>query len=153
MRKQRPHLAARQHHWNARRTRRPQRRIEPAQFALEKLLIQKQQRAQCLILGRSRNVPIYRQIAEKFGNLLFAQFCGMPFAVEFRNIWFVGGGVLSAECLRLGLADEVRYSLVPILIGDGIQFFEKLNSDIALHLTEVKAYKSGIVALRYEVRK
>ena len=42
---------------------------------------------------------------------------------------------------------------LPILIGDGIQFFEKLDRDVALHLTEVKAYKSGTVALRYEVRK
>jgi hypothetical protein len=38
------------------------------------------------------------------------------------------------------------------LIGDGIPFFEKLDRDVALHLTEVKAYKSGTVALRYEVR-
>ncbi len=30
--------------------------------------------------------------------------------------------------------------------------FEKLDRDIALHLAEVKAYKSGMVALRYEVR-
>jgi hypothetical protein len=55
----------------------------------------------------------------------------------------------SDECLRLGLADEVRYSILPILIGDGIPFFEKLDRDIALHLAEVKAYKSGMVELRY----
>jgi dihydrofolate reductase len=71
---------------------------------------------------------------------------------RFRSIWFVGGGLVSAECLRLGLADEVRYSILPILIGDGIQFFEKLGKDVALHLMEVKAYKSGTVELRYEVR-
>ena len=70
----------------------------------------------------------------------------------FRNIWFVGGGVVSGECLRLGLADEVRYSILPILIADGIPFFEKLDKDVALHLAEIKAYKSGTVALRYEVR-
>ena len=72
---------------------------------------------------------------------------------KFRSIWFVGGGVVCGECLRLGLADEVHYSILPILIGDGIQFFDKLDSDIALHLMEVKAYKTGTVALRYEVRK
>jgi dihydrofolate reductase len=71
----------------------------------------------------------------------------------FRNIWFVGGGEVSAECLRLGLADEVRYSIVPMLIGDGIPFFKALDRDVALHLLEAKAYKSGMVALRYEVRK
>lgn len=56
------------------------------------------------------------------------------------------------SCLRLGLADEVRYSILPIVIGDGIPFFEKLDRDVALHLLEVQAYKSGIVELRYEVR-
>jgi dihydrofolate reductase len=70
----------------------------------------------------------------------------------FRTIWFVGGGVVSGECLRLGLADEVRYSILPVLIGEGIPFFGKLDRDIALHLAEVKAYVSGMVELRYEVR-
>ena len=72
---------------------------------------------------------------------------------NFPSIWFVGGGEVSAECLRLRLADEVRYSIVPVVIGDGISFFHGLDKDVALHLLEVKAYKSGIVALRYEVRK
>ena len=42
--------------------------------------------------------------------------------------------------------------MLPILIGDGIHFFERLGRDVALHLTEVKGYKNGMVALRYEVR-
>lgn len=71
---------------------------------------------------------------------------------NFRSIWFVGGGEVSGECLRLGLADEVRYSIMPILIGDGISFFDALDKDVALHLAEVKTYESGMVALRYAVR-
>lgn len=81
-----------------------------------------------------------------------AQFVDERLRPTFRTIWFVGGGMVAAECLRLGLADEVRYSILPILIGDGIPFFEKLDRDVALHLAEVKAYKSGMVALRYEVK-
>jgi dihydrofolate reductase len=72
---------------------------------------------------------------------------------RFRNIWFVGGSEVAAECLRLGLADEVRYSIVPAVIGDGLSFFQGLDRDIALHLVETTAYTSGIVALRYDVRK
>jgi dihydrofolate reductase len=72
---------------------------------------------------------------------------------NFPSIWFVGGGEVSAECLRLGLADEVRYSILPIVIGNGIPFFEGLDREVALHLIEATAYKSGMVALRYEVRK
>lgn len=69
---------------------------------------------------------------------------------RFRSIWFVGGGVVAGRCLRRGLAAEVRYSILPILIGEGIAFFERLDRDVALHLLEVKAYQSGIVALQGE---
>ncbi|HKK08983.1 MAG TPA: dihydrofolate reductase family protein [Gemmatimonadota bacterium] len=71
----------------------------------------------------------------------------------YRNIWFAGGGAVSGECLRLGLADEVRYSIVPVLIGRGIPFFGGLDRDVELHLLEVKAYRNGIVELRHEVRR
>lgn len=72
---------------------------------------------------------------------------------KFRSIWFVGGGEVAGECLRLGVADEVRYSIVPVVIGDGISFFGRLDKDVPLHLVEAKAYKSGMVALRYAVRR
>lgn len=72
---------------------------------------------------------------------------------NFGSIWFVGGSEVCAMCLSLGLADEIRYSILPIAIGSGVSFFAGLGQDIALHLVEVKAYQSGMVALRYEVRK
>src|SRR5205085_3690817 len=98
-----------------------------------------------------RELPRTRDTVEFYSGDL-AQFVNGRLRPTFHTIWFVGGGLLSAECLRLDLADEVRYSILPILIGDGIPFFEKVDGDIALHLAEVKAYKSGTVELRYEVR-
>lgn len=71
---------------------------------------------------------------------------------SYRRIWFVGGGAVSGECLRLGLADEVRYSIMPILIGEGIPFFAGLDRDVSLHLLEAKAYRNGMVALRHQVK-
>jgi len=99
----------------------------------------------------TRELPRIRDTVE-FHSGDLAQFVNGRLRPRFRTIWFVGGGMVAAECLRLGLADEVRYSILPILIGDGIRFFEKLDRDIALHLAEVKAYQSGMVELRYEVR-
>jgi dihydrofolate reductase len=99
----------------------------------------------------SRDLPRTRDSVEFYSGDL-AQFVNGHLRSTFRTIWFVGGGVVSGECLRLGLADEVRYSILPILIGDGIPFFDKLDRDIALHLAEVKAYKGGTVELCYEVR-
>ncbi len=98
-----------------------------------------------------RELPRKRDTVEFYSGDL-AQFVNRRLRPAFRTIWFVGGGVVSGECLRLGLADEIRYSILPIVIGDGIRFFEKLDRDVALHLAEIQAYKSGIVELRYQVR-
>ena len=100
----------------------------------------------------SRKLPRTRDTVEFYSGDL-ARFVNERLRPTFRSIWFVGGGAVSGECLRLGLADEVRYSILPILIGDGIRFFEKLDRDVALHVAEVKAYKNGTVELRYEVRR
>ena len=98
-----------------------------------------------------RDLPRTRETVEFYsGNL--AQLVNGRLRPAFSSIWFVGGGVVSGECLRLGLADEVRYSILPVLIGDGIPFFDKLDRDVALHLLEIKAYNSGVVELRYEVQ-
>ncbi|HEX7021083.1 MAG TPA: dihydrofolate reductase family protein, partial [Gemmatimonadaceae bacterium] len=82
-----------------------------------------------------------------------ARLVGDRLKPRFRSIWFVGGGAVSAECLRLRLADEVRYSILPVVIGDGISFFQGFDADVPLHLLEATPYKNGMVALRYEVRK
>jgi dihydrofolate reductase len=99
----------------------------------------------------SRELPRTRESVE-FHSGDLAPFVNERLRPRFRSIWFVGGGAVCGECLRLGLADDVRYSIVPILIGEGISFFEKLGRDVPLHLAEVKAYKSGMVALRHQVR-
>ena len=100
----------------------------------------------------SRELPKTRDTVEFYSGDL-ARLVNERLKPAFRSIWFVGGGAVCGECLRLRLADEVRYSIMPILIGDGISFFEGVDTDVALHLVEVKAYESGMVALRHEVRK
>ena len=98
----------------------------------------------------TRELPRTRETVE-FCSGDLAELVNGRLRSTYRSIWFVGGSLVSGECLRLGLADEVRYSILPIAIGEGIPFFATLGKDIALHLAEVKAYKSGVVELRYEV--
>ncbi len=98
-----------------------------------------------------RSLPKTRDTVEFCAGDL-ARFVNERLRASYRSIWIVGGGAVTSECLRLGLVDEVRYSMVPILIGEGIPFFGTLDTDIALHLVESKAYRSGMVALRYEVQ-
>ena len=72
---------------------------------------------------------------------------------RYRNIWCVGGSQVAAECLRLGLADEIRFTVLPVVIGDGLSFVEGLGRDVALHLLEVTPYRDGSVELRYGVER
>jgi dihydrofolate reductase len=100
----------------------------------------------------SRRLPRLRESVEFLSGDL-AQLVNERLRPAYRNIWFGGGGAVAGECLRLGLADEVRYTVAPILIGKGISFCDGLDQDVALHLVEVKAYDNGLVALRHEVRR
>lgn len=100
----------------------------------------------------TRDLPRTRDTVE-FHTGDLAQFVDTRLRPAFRRIWFVGGSAVSGECLRRGLADEVSYTILPVLLGEGIPFFDRLGGDIPLHLAEVKAYKSGMVELRYEVRR
>ena len=85
----------------------------------------------------SRDLPRTRDTVEFYSGDL-AQLVNGRLRPTFHSIWFVGGGTVSGECLRLGLADEVRYSILPVLIGDGIPFFDNLGRDIAPELCLVR---------------
>ena len=45
-------------------------------------------------------------------------------APRYGNIWLVGGAMLCQSFLRLGLVDEIRLSIIPILLGDGLRLFD-----------------------------
>lgn len=99
-----------------------------------------------------RDLPRVRETVEFYSGDI-AELVNRRLRPAFDSIWFAGGGAVAGECLRLGLVDEIRYSILPVLIGDGIPFFGKFDRDVPLHLAAVKAYKSGMVELRYEVRR
>ena len=52
----------------------------------------------------SRELPRIRDTVEFYSGDL-KQFVNGRLRPKFHNIWFVGGGVVSGDCLRLGLAD------------------------------------------------
>ena len=72
---------------------------------------------------------------------------------NYRNVWLVGGAALVKDFISLNLADEIRQSVLPIMLGDGTPFFDQTGQEKALHLKNVTAYKNGMVELHYEIRK
>jgi dihydrofolate reductase len=70
-------------------------------------------------------------------------------APRYRNIWLVGGAMLCQSFLRLGLVDEIRLAIMPVLLGDGLNLFGNSSTETRWRLKDVAAYKTGIVELLY----
>jgi dihydrofolate reductase len=70
----------------------------------------------------------------------------------YRSIWVVGGSTVAGDFLRRGLVDDIRLSIAPVVLGDGMPFFDRIRGEQPLHLRDVTAYTNGFVDLWYEVR-
>jgi dihydrofolate reductase len=70
-----------------------------------------------------------------------------------KNI-LVGGVDIPSQLIELGLVDEYRFVVMPIIVGKGRRLLEDVNlpEKRQLKLVESKAFKSGCVALRYVKR-
>ena len=68
---------------------------------------------------------------------------------RYRNIWLVGGAMLCQRFLALGLVDEIRLSIMPVLLGDGLRLFANSSVETRWRLKDVVAYKPGYVELVY----
>ena len=67
-----------------------------------------------------------------------------------KNI-LTGGVAIPSQLAELGLIDEYRFVVHPIVIGEGRRLFEGINlqEKLQLKLVESTVFKSGCVALRY----
>ena len=99
-----------------------------------------------------QNLPIERSNVELYSGDL-DQLVEELLKPRYRNVWVVGGAMLAKEFIRLKLADEIRLSVLPIILGEGKLFFDQLGQEQALHLENVTGFKSGIVELCYAIRK
>ena len=104
------------------------------------------------IVVTNRTLPIDRQNIETYSGDL-NQLVNERLKPNYRNVWLVGGAMLAKDFIRAKLADEIRLSVMPVILGDGTPFFDHIATEQALHLKDVTAYKSGMVELWYEIRK
>jgi dihydrofolate reductase len=61
----------------------------------------------------------------------------------------VGGPTTASTLIRLGLIDEYRLYVHPVVVGAGTPFFPALEDRIGLKLLETRTFPSGVVYLRY----
>jgi dihydrofolate reductase len=65
----------------------------------------------------------------------------------------IGGATLAAEAAALGLIDEYRPRVYPVLVGGGIPFFPRRERRVDLDLVETRTFSSSVVYLRYRVAR
>ncbi len=63
----------------------------------------------------------------------------------------IGGATLAAEAAELGLIDEYRARICPVLVGGGIPFFPQHERRVDLELVKSRIFSSNVVYLRYRV--
>ena len=66
-----------------------------------------------------------------------------------RNTWLVGGAMLCQRFLELGLVDEIRLMIAPVLLGEGLRLFGGSVMEERWDLKSVVPYKNGFVELLY----
>jgi dihydrofolate reductase len=95
----------------------------------------------------SRELPSARKSIEFYSGDL-KTLVDVQLAPRYRNIWLVGGAMLCQRFLELDLVDEIKLTIAPVLLGEGLRLFGSLTEK-RWNLKNVVAYKNGFVELSY----
>lgn len=66
------------------------------------------------------------------------------------DIWICGGGKLFSDLLKMGLVDEIRLNIAPIILGQGISLYQDLVKPSQLTLLDMHRHNQ-FVELIYSV--
>lgn len=69
---------------------------------------------------------------------------------EGKDIWLVGGGVLTTMLLNHDLIDEMQIAIVPTILGEGLPLFPNKPKTSKWTLVENKAYMSDVILNVYK---
>jgi dihydrofolate reductase len=70
-----------------------------------------------------------------------------------KDIWLYGGASLITSFINLGLVDEFRLSVHPVVLGEGKPLFIDIKQRLNLQLVNTNRYSSGVVQLIYQLNE
>lgn len=70
-----------------------------------------------------------------------------------KDIAVFGSSDLSVSLLEMGLLDELRIMINPVVIGKGKTLFQGIKNKLNLRLLKTRNFKSGNVLLFYQLQK
>lgn len=66
-----------------------------------------------------------------------------------KDIWLYGGSSLITTFINLGLVDEFRLSIHPVILGEGKPLFIDIKQRKNLKMVNIRTFSSGVVQLIY----
>jgi dihydrofolate reductase len=69
------------------------------------------------------------------------------------NLWIVGGGNVASQFADEGLLDELLVTVVPVVLGAGKPLFDRRLPGPPMQLQRTRTFVTGMVELRYEIRR
>ncbi|WP_028777485.1 dihydrofolate reductase family protein [Shimazuella kribbensis] len=70
-----------------------------------------------------------------------------------KDIWLYGGASLITTFIHLGLVDEFRLSVHPVILGEGKPLFMDIKQRLNLKMVHTRKFASGVVQLIYQVNR
>lgn len=68
-----------------------------------------------------------------------------------KDIWLYGGASLITTLINLGLVDEFRLSVHPVILGEGKPLFTDIKQRLNLKIVNTRTFSSGVVQLIYHL--
>ena len=69
-----------------------------------------------------------------------------------KDLALIGSADLASTFMRLGLIDEYRIFVNPVVLGGGARMFKNVNDRTSLNLLKTETLRSGVVILSYQPR-
>ncbi len=70
-----------------------------------------------------------------------------------KDIWLYGGASLITTFINLGLVDEFRLSVHPVILGEGKPLFIDIKQRLNLKMVNTSTFSSGVVQLIYHLNE
>ena len=66
-----------------------------------------------------------------------------------KNLVMIGSASLAQSFMQMGLIDELRLNVNPVILGSGKSLFEGIRQPISLSLVDTQTFESGVLAVTY----
>ena len=66
-----------------------------------------------------------------------------------KDVWVVGGAGVVRDFLAVGLVDQIRLFVIPVMLGSGIRLFQPVDRATTVGLERVNQLPEGMVELAY----